>query len=131
MTDYPCPSHACMMWIAGDQLMVRFPPSDGHTAHHVVSFEADERGIASLTSVLRARAKQAHYARGIGHSGTPTQADANRLRAMANAIKMTTVVKTTVKPVSDREAKRMARLEREAELASLIHDLDFELEELS
>jgi len=123
--DYPCPSHACMVWLAGDQLMVRFPPSLGHDKHHVVSFEADERGIAALTSVLRARAK--HQALTVGTPGAPTQTDVNRLRAMASAIRMTTVVKTTIKPVSDKEARRMARLEREAELASLLHDLDLEL----
>jgi len=127
MSDYPMPSHACMMWVAGDTLFVRFPPQAGHDTGHVVQFQADEIGLKGLVSVMRARAK--HQAQlSVGHKATPTQWDVQRLRAMADAIKTTTVVKVTEKPLTqgqiafrEREAKRARR---EAELADLIADLE-------
>jgi len=110
--DYPMPSHACMMWVAGETLYVRFPPEPGHDTGHMVTFESDLQGLTSLISVMRARAKHKAQLK-VGHPGTPTQYDVQRLRAMAQGLKTTRI-----------EPKLSKKEARQRELAALIADLE-------
>jgi hypothetical protein len=100
-----------MVWIAGDDLCVRFPPAPGHDKGHVTRFTADEVGTKALSSVLRARAKAQDHR--VGFPGTPTQSDIQRLQAMARAV-------ASPKP------KPNKRHEEHLALEDLIHDLDLE-----
>ena len=65
MSDYPLPSYAASIWIAGDQIQCGF---DGHT----VAFPNTEVGLTLLLAVLRERGR-AGVSNVIGTPSSPTQ----------------------------------------------------------
>lgn len=100
MTDLP--SYAVGLWIAGDTLCIRIPPSRGAQSAHIVRFPASEHGLRAMYSFLKAR--EAHEAFDkIGHPASPTQADVNRLVAMSH-------VKTRVVDKRSRRDREMDSL---------------------
>lgn len=70
MSDYPLPSYAASIWIAGDQVHAAF---DGHT----VAFPNTETGLKLLLGVLRERGHP-HAVNVIGHESSPTKYQVER-----------------------------------------------------
>lgn len=66
--DYPIPSYAVYVWIAGDKLHVCFPPTLG-TKSHSVTFPANAKGADLFFKVMRER-KPGQLA--IGSKAEPT-----------------------------------------------------------
>lgn len=107
MSDYPPPRNALMVWKAGDQLMVRIPPTQGHDRGHIINFPFDTAGVQTLKMLLTER--ECGDA-AIGHKASPTQDMADAwLRAMRAG------VSTTKIPSKDKEAKRRERLAKQAQ----------------
>jgi hypothetical protein len=125
MSDYPLPSHACSVWLDGDTLWAAFPPRAGSDKGHKVHLTADEYGIKSLLTILRARQCDGRHT--VGTVAAPVQYD---LETIAKTMKLTTVVKTTVKAPSKAAVAYEVKRQREAELASILHDLDLDGVEL-
>ena len=72
--DYPIPSYATYVWLAGNHLYVCFPPTVGSKSHTVL-FPATDKGVALFLSVMRERkAGELH----IGTKGEPTQYQVER-----------------------------------------------------
>lgn len=83
--DYPLPSYAVGMWLVGDEIAVRIPPSDGHDSGHVLRFPATEIGFRGVVSLLKAREAHKGMAK-IGTRAAPTQHDLERMAAWAKAM---------------------------------------------
>ena len=66
--QYPPPSYAAHIWWNAGQLMVGFPPVDGHHTGHTVAFPINEAGLKLLVHTLRERSHGAT----IGAQGEPT-----------------------------------------------------------
>lgn len=79
--DYPIPSHACSVWLAGDTLWAAFPPAPGHTKGHSLHFPATPEGFRIALAILRERATASDFR--LGTPETPTQYD---LAAIAKAL---------------------------------------------
>lgn len=107
MNDYPPPRNALMIWKAGDQIMVRIPPTAGHDRGHIINFPFETFGVQALKLVLAER--EAGEAP-IGFRAAPTQDMATAmLRALRAGASVTKV------PTKDREAKRRERIAKQAE----------------
>lgn len=74
MSDYPIPSYAVSLWVAGDQLWLAFPPLDGERGHSV-PYPLTERGIALALETLKHRRLGA---RSLGEAGAPTRYQVER-----------------------------------------------------
>lgn len=105
MSDYPPPSHAVMLWRAGDQLMVRLPPAPGHDRGHIINFPFDAAGVQALKLVLTHR--ECEPVAKVGTKAVPTQAMMEALRAGKSVTKV---------PSTSREASRRKRIARQAEI---------------
>jgi hypothetical protein len=112
------PSHACSVWIAGDKIWAAFP---GQGTTHSVHVPADEAGIKILLGILRARQIDGRHT--VGTAAAPVQYD---LETISKAMKITTVVKTTIAPLSETERKRALARQRDLDLADILHDLDLD-----
>ena len=55
MSDYPIPSYAAYIWVAGDKLWLGFPGTDESVRPHSVPFPATEPGFAVALKILRER----------------------------------------------------------------------------
>jgi len=97
MSDYPIPSYAANIWIAGDLLWLGFPPIGDGVQAHSVSFPANERGLSLIIEILKSRRKGERM---IGENGSPTRYQVERelvrdakynelLRALENSKKVT------------------------------------------
>lgn len=70
MNDYPLPSYAAHIWVAGDELKLAFPsPLDAPT--HVITLPNNEKGMALAIQILREREHEQQST--IGRRGAPTQ----------------------------------------------------------
>lgn len=83
MSDYPLPSHAISVWLAGDTLWARFPPTTPGGKGHSAPFPATPEGFALALSILRERAT-ANYTMTIGTRAAPVRYD---LEKIAQALK--------------------------------------------
>ncbi len=70
MSDYPIPSYACSIWLAGDSLWLAFPPLAQGEHGHSVPFPATERGLELILNTLRQRRLGE---RSLGEAGSPTR----------------------------------------------------------
>lgn len=96
-----------MIWKAGDQLMVRIPPSAGHDRGHIINFPFETAGVQTLKMLLTERECSDAA---IGHRASPTQDMADAwLRAMKAGKSATKV------PSKDKEAARRERLAKAAQ----------------
>lgn len=68
--DYPLPSYAAYIWIAGDEVHIQFPPTVG-TKSHTVKFPNTANGLLILLDALRQRGREGKLV--IGTRGEPTQ----------------------------------------------------------
>ena len=93
MSDYPIPSYAAYIWVAGDKLWLGFPGTDESVRPHSVPFPANEVGMALAVDVLKARRTGDRM---IGTKGAPCKHQVERelaqdrryndlLKAMAEA----------------------------------------------
>lgn len=114
MSDYPAPKGALMIWRAGDQLMVRIPPSAGHDRGHVINFPFETAGVQTLKMLLTQRECEDGK---IGARSAPTQDMADAWLQAMKAGKSVTKITTR-----DREAERRQRIAKQAEVN--IIDLD-------
>lgn len=74
MSDYPVPSYAAQIWVAGDQLWLAFPSLvNGHG--HSVPFPANEIGLSLALETLKERSKGAIS---LGLRGSPTRHEIER-----------------------------------------------------
>jgi len=83
--DYPLPTYAAYIWVAGDKLIVSFPPlksSDRNS--HTTILSADEVGAKVLLSVLTERARLTDKA-AIGTKGSPVQYDVDTMLKVIRA----------------------------------------------
>lgn len=94
MRDYPLPSYALSIWLAGDNIMLGVPPRDGETKPHTLVLPLAKCGVAmndwgtealainkgweALLHILRERRKVgAHSA--IGTPAEPVQYDLDKM----------------------------------------------------
>ena len=75
MSDYPIPSYAAHIWLAGDTLWLGFPPLTEGGSSHSVPYPANERGITLIIETLRERRKGE---RSLGSHGSPTKYQTER-----------------------------------------------------
>lgn len=75
--QYPLPSYAAHIWIAGNDIFIQFPPCLAQDRVHTVKIPNTENGTLLLLDILRRRQSEVH----LGLKGTPTQYEVERTLA--------------------------------------------------
>lgn len=106
--QYPIPSYAVTLWVAGDDLWLAFPSTVADGRGHSVKLPASTAGLKTAIEILKARAVAPDYR--LGNRGTPTQYELEQDKkygAILEAMR------------ADSEDRREARAKAAAELADL------------
>lgn len=75
MRDFPLPSYAAHIWIAGDEIKLVLPsPLDAPA--HVLTLPNNERGMERALAILREREHESHST--LGKPSAPTQHQTDR-----------------------------------------------------
>ena len=67
---YPVPDYAATFWVAGDNLMITFPPQRGEHSH-TIKLPISEGGLKTAIQILKDRAHATDLR--IANRGTPSQ----------------------------------------------------------
>jgi hypothetical protein len=70
MSDYPVPSYAANIWIAGDKIMLGFPSTVGGRSHSV-ALPMTDKGLAVALDILKERSTSTIMS--IGTRAAPTK----------------------------------------------------------
>lgn len=97
--DYPIPAYAAYIWIAGDEIVVQFPPALLDDRSHTVKFPNTENGLLLLLDVMRRRRTELS----IGLKGTPTKYEIERTLAGSEKYKVWLEELKRTRGVSEKE----------------------------
>lgn len=100
MSDYPIPSHAAHIWVAGDAIFLGLPPFRGDHGH-TVQLPNTTKGLQVALATLRARAISREPT--IGTRAAPAQYNVDEILKRVGA---------------DREAAQKRRIEEADDLLS-------------
>lgn len=100
MSDYPLPSYAAHIWVAGDELKLSLPsPLDAPS--HVLTLPNTEKGLALALTILREREREFGT---IGRKSAPTQYMVER--QLANDKRYYAMVKALEENSEERKRER-------------------------
>ena len=108
MTQYPLPSYAAHIWIAGDKIWLGFPGEKDGVREHSVPFPATDKGFSLILATIKAR-QEAPCANWLGTRGAPCRHEIER--QLANDKRYNAFIKATAeaKVVSAADAAENAK----------------------